>query len=131
MNIQRLSESLYHIWSLRLQGVSQNTGYNTPDYIPDGLFSRVMYHTRLVEKELTSVHFNAALLRDFKNAVDTLRVRLPYIKTINTSGLFLVPLVGNTEERELRRAQMAKDAVSYELRKKFITLANEEFRNVF
>lgn len=130
MNIQRLSESLYHIWHIRLEAqlLSDNRG---TDFIPDDKFGRLLNHSKRVEVELSKVHFNKALSDRFEKAVQNIRIKIPYIKTINRSGLFVLPIVGTPSEIERRKLQVSADINSFDMKKKFIMLANEEFRNAF
>lgn len=131
MNIQRLSESLYHIWKLRLEGQLIFTHGTNPDYLPSSLFEEVVHHTRIVEQELNSVFFTREVSAKFDKAVAEIKFKMPYVKSINRSGLFVHPLVGTTEERERRRNMIESNIKSLSLKRKYINMMNEEFRNAF
>lgn len=130
MNIQRLSESLYHIWHIRLEAQLLSDRHGT-DFIPDEQFGRLLNHSKRVDIELSKVHFNQAMSDRFEKAVDKIRTKIPYVKNINRSGLFVLPIVGTSTEIERRKLQVSADINSFDMKKKFITLANEEFRNAF
>lgn len=131
MNIQRLSESLYHIWRLRLEGqVTFRHGTN-PDYLPASLFEEVQQHTRIVEQELNTVFFSRAQAYRFDTAVNEIKFHMPYVKTINRSGLFIVPIVGNKEDVERRLSMVKSEITNPALKRKYIELMNKEFRNAF
>lgn len=131
MNIQRLSESLYHIWRLRLEGQITFAHGNNPDYLPASLFEEVVKQTRVVEDELNSIFFSRAVTERFDKALAEIKFRIPYIKTINRSGLFVLPIVGTPSEIE-RRKELIKAAISSTVaKKKYIEILNKELRNAF
>lgn len=131
MNIQRLSESLYNIWKLRLEGQLTFSHGNNPDYLPASLFEEVVQHTRIVEQELNTVFFTRAVSDRFDKAVAELKFRIPYIKTINRSGLFVLPIVGTPSEIERRRESIKTAISSLSAKKKYIEVLNKELRNAF
>lgn len=131
MNIQRLSESLYHIWKLRLEGQLTFAHGNNPDYLPASIFEEVVKHTRIVEDELNSVFFTREVSAKFDKAVAEIKFKMPYVKSINRSGLFVHPIVGNKEEVERRREMINTSIKSLKLKRQYIELLNKEFRNAF
>ena len=131
MNIQRLSESLYHIWKLRLEGQLTFAHGNNPDYLPASIFEEVVKHTRIVEDELNSVFFTREVSAKFDKAVAEIKFKMPYVKSINRSGLFVHPIVGNKEEVERRREMINTNIKSLKLKRQYIELLNKEFRNAF
>lgn len=131
MNIQRLSESLYHIWKLRLEGQITFAHGNNPDYLPASLFEQVLQHTRIVEQELNSVFFTRAVSDRFDKAVAELKFRIPYIRSINRSGLFVHPIVGTPSEIERRRELIKTTISSVSAKKQYIEVLNKELRNAF
>ncbi|XAG95390.1 hypothetical protein SOI901_5 [Erwinia phage SOI901] len=131
MNIQRLSESLYHIWKLRLEGQITFAHGNNPDYLPASLFEQVLQHTRIVEQELNSVFFTRAVSDRFDKAVAELKFRIPYIRSINRSGLFVHPIVGTPSEVERRRELIKNTISSLSAKKQYIEVLNKELRNAF
>uniref|UniRef100_A0AAU8GFT0 Uncharacterized protein n=2 Tax=unclassified Rosemountvirus TaxID=2738372 RepID=A0AAU8GFT0_9CAUD len=131
MNIQRLSESLYHIWKLRLEGQLTFAHGNNPDYLPASIFEEVVQHTRIVEDELNSVFFTREVSAKFDKAVAEIKFKMPYVKSINRSGLFVHPIVGNKEEVERRREMINTNIKSLKLKRQYIELLNKEFRNAF
>lgn len=131
MNIQRLSESLYHIWKLRLEGQLTFAHGNNPDYLPASIFEEVVKHTRIVEDELNSVFFTREVSAKFDKAVAEIKFKMPYVKSINRSGLFVYPIVGNKEEVKRRREMINTNIKSLKLKRQYIELLNKEFRNAF
>lgn len=131
MNIQRLSESLYHIWRLRLEGQITYAHGTNPDYLPASLFEEVVQQTRIVETELNSVFFSRAVTERFDKALAEIKFRIPYIKTINRSGLFVLPIVGTRSEIERRKELIRTAITSKESKKKYIEILNKELRNAF
>ena len=131
MNIQRLSESLYTIWKLRLEGQITFAHGNNPDYLPASLFEEVVKQTRAVERELDTVVFTSAVSRRFESALAEIRFKMPYIKTINRSGLFILPIVGTPSEVERRKEQIKLAINDLASKKKYIDLLNKELRNAF
>lgn len=131
MNIQRLSESLYHIWRIRLEGLITYAHGNNPEYLPTSMFEEVLSHTRVVEHEFNSVFFNREVTAKFDKALAEIKFRIPYIKTINRSGLFVLHIVGTPSEIN-RRKELIRTAIeSKEMKKKYIDILNKELRNAF
>lgn len=131
MNIQRLSESLYHIWRLRIEGQIAFSRGDKADYLPASLFEQVVAQTRIVETELNSVFFSRDISDRFDKAVAEIKFNMPYVKSINRSGLFLHPFVGSPEEIERRKETAATISTSPSYKKTLIELLNKEFRNAF
>lgn len=131
MNIQRLSESMYHIWRLRLEGQLTFSHGNNPDYLPASLFEQVVAHTRTIENEFNSVFFSRAVSDRFDKATAEIKFNMPYVKTINRSGLFLLPFVGSPSDIERRKETAATISTSPSYKKTIIELLNKEFRNAF
>lgn len=131
MNIQRLSESLYHVWKLRLEGLITFSHGTNPDYLPASLFEQVVSHTRVIEHELNSVFFNREVTAKFDKALAEIKFRIPYIRTINRSGLFVLPLVGNREELARRKETIMTAINCAATKKKYIDILNKELRNAF
>lgn len=131
MNIQRLSEALYHIWRIRLEGQLTFAHGTNPDYLPASLFEQVKQHERIVEEELNSVFFSRAQAFRFDQAVNEIKFHMPYVKAINRSGLLINPIVGNKEELARRLELVQSQIKNTALKQKYINLMNKEFRNAF
>lgn len=131
MNIQRLSEALYHIWRLRLEGQLTFSHGTNPDYLPASLFEQVKQHERVVEEELNSVFFSRAQAFRFDQAVSEIKFHMPYVKAINRSGLLINPIVGNKEDLTRRLELVQSQINNVALKQKYINLMNKEFRNAF
>lgn len=131
MNIQRLSEALYHIWRIRLEGQLTFAHGTNPDYLPASLFEQVKQHERIVEEELNSVFFSRAQAFRFDQAVNEIKFHMPYVKAINRSGLLINPIVGNKEELARRLELVQSQINNTALKQKYINLMNKEFRNAF
>ncbi|HBU2310269.1 hypothetical protein VBJ55_22495 [Enterobacter hormaechei] len=129
MNLQRVAESYYHIWILRLQGqidFVNNTGRE--DYLPADAFAKVCQYAKDIEYEFDKVKFTAGVQRAFTAFETTMRCKFPYIKRISRTGLFIVPFpVGKDRYDVVERARHI--IWSTETKRKFIETVCKELRD--
>lgn len=129
MNLQRVAESYYQIWILRLQGqidFVNNTGRE--DYLPADAFEKVCQLSKTIESEFDSVKFTRDIQQAFINFETTMRCKFPFIKRISRTGLFIVPFpVGKERYDVVDRAQHV--IWSTETKRKFIETVCKELRN--
>lgn len=129
MNLQRVAESYYHIWILRLQGqIDYVNTTGRDDYLPASSFEQVCQLTKVIEGEFDKVRFTRAVQNAFTNFETTMRCKFPFIKRISRNSLFIVPFpVGKERYDVIERARHI--VWSTETKRKFIETVCKELRD--